>query len=167
MDAPHDLTEVCERLNALEPGFLPSPVFHAIARLMVTVTFVVVPLLRRGGQTLVLLSRREPDGTVYPSMLNVAGTVILASDENLKATYDRLVSKELNGIPILSEPVFVGNVYDQIARGRELSLVHWVELGPNVPMDSLRNVADLPDDLVVSDRPRILMAASHFEAGYR
>ena len=50
---------VCESLGRLTPGRLPSDIFHAIARLIVTTTFVVVPLVERDGPILVLLNKRR------------------------------------------------------------------------------------------------------------
>lgn len=131
---------------------------------MVTVTYVVVPLLKREGRTLALLHRRDQNDLSYPAMLNTPGTVIRASDENLPAVYDRLVAKEMVGLTVKRGPIFVGNVYDQIVRGREVSLIHWVELDVSLVSKELYDVHGLPDYVVPTDRPRIQMAAAHFEA---
>jgi hypothetical protein len=157
--------ELCRLLHRLAPGVLPHEVFHAIARVIVTVTFVVVPLLRRGTQTLVLLHERDADDPCYPSMLNIPGTVIRPGDEDLSAAYERLVAKEMAGVVIRSGPVFVNNVYAHIARGQELSLVHWVELEAGITSENLYDVESLPEHVVPTDRPRISMAAAHFDQG--
>lgn len=151
-------------LGQLAPGLLPRDVFHAIARLMVTTTFVVVPLLERDGRVWALLHRRSADDLYYPSMLNTAGTVIRATDESLRAVYERLVASELHRVPIRRGPVFVGNVFDLIVRGREVSLVHWVELEDTFLSDDLFDLVALPADVVPTDRPRIEMAADHFRS---
>jgi len=164
MDGAADRRELCRLLGQLTPGLLPRDVFQAIARLMVTTTFVVVPLVRRQGRTYVLLHRRAPDDLSYPSMLDVPGTVIRASDETLSAVYDRLLRAELPALSIKQGPVFVSHVYDLIVRGREVSLIHWIELGDDIEQGDLFDVGDLPPDLVPTDRARIAMAADHFRS---
>lgn len=131
---------------------------------MVTATFVAIPLLRRGNRTFVLLHERDPSDLYYPSMLNTPGTVIRATDEDLSGVYRRLVSTELAGVPIRRGPVFVDNVYERIVRGREISLVHWVELENDISSPYLLDVEMLSDRVVPTDQPRIRMAAAHFQA---
>lgn len=162
MNCTTDHQELCRLLGHLSPGPLPRDVFHAIARLMVTTTFVVVPLVQEQGRTYVLLHRRGSDDLCYPSMLDIPGTVIRASDETLSATYQRLLQAELPNVSVKQGPVFVNYVYDLIVRGREVSLIHWIELNELVDLDNLFDVAELPADVVPSDRARIAMAADHF-----
>ncbi|WP_243374833.1 hypothetical protein [Microvirga solisilvae] len=162
MSAGSDHDELCRLLNQLTPGLLPRDVFHAIARLMVTTTYVVVPLLRRDGKILTFLPRRGADDLYYPSMLNAPGTVIRASDESLSAVYHRLAISEFPGIPIKGDPVFVDRVYDLIVRGREISLIHWVEMSDTADLTQLIDVDELPGDVVPTDRARIAMAADDY-----
>jgi hypothetical protein len=162
MDSNDDYQDLCRQLNQLTPGFLLRSVFHSIARIMVTTTFVVVPLLRRDDRTLVLLDRRSADDLYYPSMLNVPGTVIRASDENMSAVFKRLVALEISDAVIRQGPVFVGNVYDHIVRGKEIPLIHWVELEDSIDLERLFDVEALPADVVPTDRARIAMAVDHF-----
>lgn len=162
MDGNDDYQDLCRQLNQLTPGFLPRSVFHSIARIMVTTTFVVVPLMRRDDRTLVLLDRRGADDLYYPSMLNIPGTVIRASDESMSAVFKRLVALEISDAIIRQGPVFVGNVFDQIVRGKEISLIHWVELEDSTELERLFDVEALPADVVPTDRARIAMAADHF-----
>jgi hypothetical protein len=165
MNRTTDHQELCRLLEQLSPGLLPRDVFHAVARLMVTTTFVVVPLVQRQGQTYVLLHRRGSDDLYYPSMLDIPGTVIRASDETLSAAYERLLQAELPDLSVKQEPVFVSYVYDHlIVRGREVSLIHWIELNELVDLDNLFDVEDLPADIVPTDRTRISMAVDHFRS---
>jgi hypothetical protein len=160
-----DHQQLCRLLAELPAGLLPRNVFHAIARLMVTTTFVVVPLIERRGRVLTLLHERGTDDAFYPSMLNIPGTVIRATDDTLDSTYKRLVATELSDVPITAGPVFVGNVYDQIARGREISMIHWVEIGDERGSGQHAfNAQALPMNLVSTDRHRIEMAAAHFRS---
>ncbi|MBF9198103.1 hypothetical protein [Microvirga terrestris] len=155
--------ELCRLLNRLTPGLLPREVFHAIARVMVTTTFVVVPLVQRRGRTLALLPRRSSNDLYYPSMLNVPGTIIRANDEDLAAVYERLVQAEIPGVSAKQAPVFVDKVYDLIVRGREISLIHWVEVDDADDLGDFVDVRNLPTDVVPTDRSRIMIAVDHFE----
>ncbi len=70
MNTGRDQGFLCDMLDRIEPGLLPSDVFHAVARLVVTPTFVVVPLLVRGGRLLVLLRERDAGDPLYASLLH-------------------------------------------------------------------------------------------------
>jgi hypothetical protein len=156
--------ELCGMLDRLAPGFLPRDVFDSIARLVVTVTYVVVPLLQRDGRMFALLHQRSADERCYPSLLNTPGTVFLASDADLAAVHERLMMKEMPEVAVRGCAVFVENVFDAIPRGRELSLLHWVELENDFRSRHLYDVSALPENVVPTDRPRIERAASHFLA---
>ena len=97
-------------------------------------------------------------------MFNLPGTVIRADDETLSAPYRRLVASELSEARIARGPVFVGNVFERIIRGSEVSLIHWVELDGTAIPAHLFKIDELPVDLVDTDRPRIRMAAAHYLA---
>ena len=162
MNANSDHAELCRLLNQLTPGLLPRDVFHAIARLTVTTTFVVVPLLRKQARTLAYLPRRSPNDLTYPSMLNTPGTVIRADDESLFDVYQRLGQAEFPEIAIKRGPIFVDTVYDRIVRGREVSLIHWAEVEDTSDISCFTDVNELPSDVVPTDRARILMAVAAF-----
>src|SRR6476660_2531216 len=114
---PLDRQELCRLLQQLSPGEIDAEVFRSIARLIVTTTFVVVPLLKRGDRLFVLLHDRGAADLYYPSMLDVPGTVIRATDQTLQAAYKRLMFAELPNVSIIKGPVFVDNVFDAIVRG--------------------------------------------------
>jgi hypothetical protein len=82
-------SDLCRMLSAFEPGILPNDVFHAIARLVVLPTFVVIPLLRQGDRIMVSLQVRDAADPHYGLMLHPAGTVIRPSDASMSAVYDR------------------------------------------------------------------------------
>ena len=156
--------ELCEKLGAFEPGILPREVFHAIARLVVVPTFVVIPLLRRGDRVFVSLQEREASDPHYASMLHPAGTVIRPTDPSLPATYARLMAAELPEVRVRNGPTFVYTAHDTIARGREISLVHWVELADDGVLPDLFDADALPTTVVKTDYPRIARAVAHFRA---
>ena len=167
MSADNSHFFVCETLGRLTPGRLPSDIFHAIARLIVTTTFVVVPLVQRDGPTLVLLNKRRAAAVTYPSMYDVPGTIIRADDADLSAVYGRLKKSEMPNLVIKAGPVLVGPVFDQIDRGREVSLIHWVEIDDDPSVSQLFDIGALPENLVKTDRARIAMAADAFQAHRR
>ncbi len=164
MNTGRDQGFLCDMLDRIEPGLLPSDVFHAVARLVVTPTFVVVPLLVRGGRLLVLLRERDAGDPHYASLLHPAGTVIRSTDEDLPSAYRRLLRAELPDVTVKRGPVFVEVVLDRIARGRELSLIHWIELDDSTPEGDLFDVDALPGNVVPTDYRRIERAAAHFRA---
>jgi len=147
-------------LARIEPGFLPGPLFDAVARLVVTPTFVVVPLFRRGEQIRALLTRRDAHDVHYAGLLHPPGKIILTTDTSLDDVFRRLIASELSHVPGVSGPEFVAPFFDMIFRGREISLVHYVTI-PD-PGDSLEtfDCADLPRDIIQTDIPRILAAAA-------
>lgn len=106
-----DDSELCGMLDRLTPGFLPPDVFRSVARLMVTATFVVVPLVVREERLWVRLHAREANDQFYPGMLNTPGTVIRSSDESLLSTSRRLLETELIGVVVKHGPVFVDHAY--------------------------------------------------------
>jgi len=162
MDKKDDLAELPSLLDRLQPGFLPQSIFHAVARLVVTPTFVVIPLLRCGEKTLVHLARRAPDDQHYANMLHPVGTVIRATDKSLNETYERLVQTELSELRVRDAPVFVDVVYEQIKRGRELSLVYWIALEGGGDRDGFYDSGALPADVIPTDITRIEKAVHHF-----
>ncbi len=162
MDNKDDLAAIPRLLERLQPGFLPQAIFHAVARLVVTPTFVVIPLFYCDEKTSVYLVRRDVDDPHYANLLHTPGTVILATDESLNETYERLARTELRGLQLRSAPVFVDVFYDQIKRGREISLVHWVALEGESDRDGLYDSAALPTDIVSTDIARVEKAVNHF-----
>lgn len=156
-------TDLIRALNLHMPGQLPEAVFEAVARLVVTPTFVVVPLFKRAGRTRVVLTRRAADDSQYAGMLHPPGKILLATDTDLDAVFDRLVSTELNGLTFRSQPVFVAHFFDQITRGQEISMVHYLELDDPCEDVLSYDPFALPDDVIKTDIPRIAAAVSAFE----
>jgi len=159
-----DEDDLSAMLGSLAPGFLPRPVFDAVARLVVLPTFVVIPLLPRDGRIMVLLHRRDPSDPNYASFLHPAGTVLRSTDENLATAYRRLLDTELPGVRIAKGPIFVEPWFERIARGQELALIHWIELDAKSQGDGLFDAEALPTDLVPTDYRRISRAVDHYRA---
>lgn len=156
-------SSVLKFLNDLTPGLLPSDVFEAIARLVVVPTFVVVPLFIRNGKTRVLLTRRAADDIHYAGQLHPPGKVLLASDKDLGAVFVRLMKSELANISTTSRPVFVGHFFEDISRGKEIALVHYLEIDDPHGDIEIFDCDALPTDLIVTDRPRVESAVTAFD----
>lgn len=153
---------LAKKLDELTPGHLPEAVFEAIAKLVVIPTYVVVPLFRRGQCTRVALTRRAVDEKHYAGMLHPPGKILLSTDSDLETVFARLKATELKDFDILSKPVFVTHFFEKITRGREISMVHYLEVGdPKSDMPNYDPV-DLPKDVIKSDIPRIIAAVQAF-----
>jgi len=158
-----DVPLVAKQLARFEPGFLPKTVFEAVARLVVTPTFVLIPLFKRDNKTRVYLTRRDTNDNHYAGLLHPPGKIMLASDKSLHAIFKRLIASELTEIEGISAPRFVKPVYDQIARGREISLVHFSTIRDPGDGVATFDCATLPDDIILTDIPRIQCAVQAFE----
>jgi hypothetical protein len=156
--------DLCRKLNVFEPGILPNDVFHAIARLVVLPTLVVIPLIRQGDRIMVSLQVRGASDPHYASMLHPPGAVIRPSDASMSAVYNRLIAAELPDATVKRGPVFVYAALDAIARGREISLVHWIELAESSTRSDLFDTDPLPALILPTDYARIAAAVLHFEA---
>lgn len=96
-------------------------------------------------------------------MLNPPGKVILASDEGLDTVFERLVASELNSLKAVSRPTFVASFFDQISRGKEISLVHYSTIEDPGETIATYDCSALPADVISTDIPRILRAVEVFE----
>lgn len=163
-----EIETVTSLLERLEPGLLPFDIFNQIARLIATATVVIVPFIHEPEDKLkVLLTKREHDDPYYPNLYHPIGTVIRASDKTIDETFERLLSKELKTSVFQESPVFVGYVFDQIVRGKEISLIHWIELKEKPMIGDLFDAGNLPENIIPTDIPRIKMAIEHFLANNR
>ena len=156
-----DVSAAVAILDALQPGFIPPALFRQFARLAVLPSFVVVPLFQRRSGLFVRLTRRDSADPDYPGQWHPPGTVIRPSDETLKACFERLRRSELSGMTLVDGPTFFDMAFTQIVRGRELALLHWVEIVDDDASGSFP-VADLPETTIDTDVPRIEAAADHF-----
>lgn len=158
-----DISTLATELGGLEPGHLPKVLFEAVARLVVTPTFVVIPLFRRDNSTRVLLTRRDDDDTHYAGLLHPPGKIMLASDKSLEEVFKRLVASELSNLKAVSSPTLVAPFFDQIMRGRELTLVYYSTIADPGNSVATYDCSALPTDVISTDVPRIMRAAEVFE----
>ena len=156
-----EISQAAAILGELPVGFVPPLLFRQFARLAVLPSFVVVPLFRRNSETYVRLTQRDMGDPDYPGQWHPPGTVIRPTDETLQACFERLARSELPEMTVIGGPVFFDIAFTQIIRGRELSLLHWVEITDDNTPDCFP-VGDLPRATIDTDMPRIDGAATHF-----
>lgn len=161
-----EIKAVTEILKKIEPGLLPFPIFLEVARLYVSCIVEIVPFYNNNDNIQVLLQEREKEDPVWGGKLHTAGTVLRANDEagSFKSAFDRILNKELAGVVIKGEPTFVKPVFHQVARGRELALIFYVELATNEVshLGKLYNIENLPAEIVDTQIQFIRDAAKQF-----
>jgi len=116
-------------LSRLPGGFLPLPIFHEVARLVTTPTMEVAPMrMAANGIAEILLTYRNDK---HWQGWHIPGTVIRSTDEpdSFHTGFQRVLTEELNGsVTYLTEPQYVNQKFWDVARGRELDAVHFVEV---------------------------------------
>lgn len=162
-----ELQQAVDVLAKFEPGYLPFPLFMAIARLVVFSIIEVVPVRRTPEDTVeVLLIQRPSDDPLWPSMWHNPGVVVLASDTpgTYADPYARIMD-ELGVTDNLSEPTFVGLSFHKTRRGTDAAMIHYLELPTGfTPAHGVFFSADnLPQGIIESNEPLIRQAISAFQ----
>ncbi|MGF7229342.1 MAG: hypothetical protein ACQR33_05160 [Candidatus Saccharibacteria bacterium] len=161
-----ELQQAVEILAKFEPGYLPFPLFMAIARLVVFAIIEVVPVRRAADGTVeVLLTQRPDDDPLWPSMWHNPGVVVLASDTpgSYKDPYQR-VARELGAPTGFPDPIFVGLSFHKTRRGTDAAMIHYLELPKDFePVHGKFFAADaLPGDIIESNEPLIRSAIAAY-----
>ena len=98
----------------------------------------------------------------WPNMWNLPGKIILSTDKTLDTTKKRVLCEEMPSERQEFTPIFCGNVFARIPRGKEVSIINYVVLA-NKPKDGkLFPINNLPDNLIKTEIPRIKMAAKAY-----
>lgn len=156
--------ELVKQLNSLEVGELPAELFYAISRLMVLCAVEVVPLRMANGTCEVLLTQRPPTDPYWPNQWHNPGSIMRGYDtkDGFADAIRRVCAGEL-GLTEWSMPTFVAPYFWKGARGKNVSLVHWLDVthtevreGAYYPIDRL------PDNIIDGMGPVITMAVQHF-----
>lgn len=148
-------------LKNMQAGFIPQVLFKQFARLVVLPSFVVVPLFCRNGVVFTRLTKRDANDPDYPDQWHPPGTVIRPTDASLQACFERLRQSELPSMTLIGSPTLYDIAFTQIVRGKELSLLHWVEIIDERTPDCFP-IGELPGATIDTDIPRIQAAATHF-----
>jgi len=157
-----DEKKLINLLSKLKPGLLPKDVFFALARLVVTSTYTIVPLFYDGKIKVHLTTRRKNDPH-WSGLLQTPGKVIIPTDKTIEDAYRRLKRTETSGLKIKKGPIFCGYVFDRIPRGKEIALISFVLLKNKPDFGKLYNVTSLPKNLIPSEIKRIRIAVRHYK----
>jgi hypothetical protein len=142
--------QIAEMLQYIEPGYLPTPLFYQVARLVATPVVEVVPILKETSD--VLLVRRPESDPFFSSLMHFPGTVIRATDKSLSDSIHRVIEEELF-LPSNTILVhFVFQFMSKSARGTEVATVQATYLD-EIPLGfQAYDPAKLPDDIVPHHR---------------
>lgn len=154
--------QLVELLKKLEPGFLPPEIFYAIVRLVVTPTYLVVPLYEDNGVLKVQLLERESDDPHWAGQVALPGKIMVASDNSIEAIYNRLIESEIPSAKIKQGPIACGYVFEKIPRGKEVSLINYALLKEAPTEGKLYEVDNLPDNIIETEIKRVRMAVEHY-----
>ena len=157
--------EIARLLSSLEPGILPEPVFHQVARLSVLSIVELVPLRSAaGGQTEVLLTQRPLTDHFWPGMLHSPGTALRSTDDSYDDAISRILVDELGHPQLASPPTFVGNLLHRVRRGTESAAIYYVEVVRTPPIGQFFEHRKLPESLIETQYDTISLAVSAFDA---
>lgn len=154
------IQEAARLLSELEPGYIPEPLFSEMSRLVVRPAIELVPFKKgEDGSIKVLMIKRPPEDPFWPNELHVPGTVLLPSD-TIEEAFGRLSKKEVKSP--LENPKFVDFVLHQTRRGKELALVHWVEIDEEPQEGRFYDVSNLPEETIEHHRTVIETALKDY-----
>jgi len=154
--------QIATMLNKYEPGFLPEPLFVAVARLVVLTAIEFIPLRKKGDGTIeVLLFKRPSADPVWPDMLHTPGTMLRSTDSSFEAGFDRLFKDELK-ISRPATPIFIGTDLVHHKRGTIVTLEYIVRINQETTGGTFYDVEDLPIDFIPEQKEMIQRAADRF-----
>lgn len=163
-----EIQQAAGTLRRLPRGFLPNPIFIEVARLVVTPTIELAPLrLTDNEHVEIFLTKRPENDPHWPGGWHIPGTVIRSTDreDDFSSAFDRVRSDELGtGLEFVSEPQLVGIKFWDVARGRELDMMHYVEVKADNGVNLTGKFFDsdhLPDETLIHHKiiiPEIVTA---------
>ncbi|HSX01410.1 MAG TPA: hypothetical protein VLF67_04160 [Candidatus Saccharimonas sp.] len=165
MPTPEEIDKAADVLGRLEPGYLPRPVFDAIVRLIVVSVVELVPVRTVRGRTEVLLTQREPDDPIWPSMWHNPGSVIRPTDvrPEYADTLARLLDEELGGTATSGELAMVGPLHFATTRGWGNAVIYWTVVTGEPKAGRFFDAQQLPERFVESQRLVVEGAVAHYE----
>ncbi len=159
------IQQTVELLKRIEPGQLPIEIFYEFARLYVTPIIELVPIKRSAdGQIKVLTVKRENNDPHWPGMIHTPGTVLRPTDETIDIAINRIIQKELPGIELNSDPIFVDFNFKKVKRGKELALVFYIEYKDPITDSEEIDPNSLPENFIMTQSNFIKKAIKKYEA---
>jgi len=163
-----DVRQAADLLNQLTPGYLPEPIFVAIARLAVLTAIEFIPLrfAADGSGVEVLLLPRPDSDPIWPGAMHTPGTIVRPTDTTFTAAQMRLVREEL-GLNELPPLIANGTNLIECDRGRGVTMEFIAVMDNIEPVQGVfYNCNDLPKNFVAELRPVIDRAVIRFVAEY-
>lgn len=174
MPTPEQIEQAASVLRSLSPGFLPKELFLEIARLTPTATIELAPVRRGPSDSVeIYLTQRPDDDPHWPGQWHIPGTVLRSTDvaDDFTSGFERVLKDELSQqVEPIGPPTYVGLKFWDVARGREVDHVHYIEVdqgsvqtegGAFFPSD------DLPDNLIEHHRSMIAEILAAYTAANR
>jgi hypothetical protein len=160
-----EVEQAAALLARLEPGFLPFPIFLQMCRLNTMSTVELVVLRQReDGAVETWLRRRDAEDVLWPGSWCNPGCIIRPTD-SLEDALQRLSEEDLDGAPFAAPPTFVTYLLNPAnKRGQTSIALYWTELVAEPAAGEFFDVAQLPKDLIPSQRQLILLAAEAYKA---
>ncbi len=166
-----EIAQAVEVLSRLSRGFLPFELFIQVARLVTTPTVDFAPVRKtEQGEVEIFLTQREPDDLYWPNEWHVPGGVLRSTDDegDFSSGYSRTMDGELGGgLVAIGEPQFVAMKFWDGLRGRELEIVHYVEVevkpGVSLP-GAFFDVTKLPENTIKQQLSVIAEVAAAYRA---
>lgn len=155
------IDRLAQQLSRLPENYLPTPVFNAVARVVVLTAIEFIPLINEGGLIKVWLSARKANDEFWPNKLHTPGTILRPSDSTFQDAFQRLFDDEL-GIPPVDISYFATDIMKHV-RGRTVAMQYVVPLTDSPEGGHLYDVDTLPETIVKEQIPMIEAAVSHFK----
>lgn len=150
-----EIETVVRLLDRLPKGFLPLPIFEAVAAKVTTPSIELIPYrITESGKVQVLMTRRGPDDKFWPNEWHAPGTILRATDEEntYNSAFQRITNGELMGeVEVKSEPEYYFTKFDEVRRGRELRQVFAMEVAADdesLVSGQFFDIDNLPEDTI-------------------
>jgi hypothetical protein len=164
-----EITTAASLLAKLEPGYLPQALFNEFTRLSVTATVVLVVLHKGADEPEVLLVQREPNDPIWPSYWHLPGSVLRPNDHegDYRDAFKRIITSELGGINVQTDPLLIRTAFTQTKRGREITRVYTTTTKEAPKNGALFRINELPQVMIDHELSYIQSAISKTEPKLR
>lgn len=141
--------ELVTLLRKLEPGYFPLKIFWEFARLNKLTAMEIVPFIKSDyeEEDKVLLIKRGEEDLFWSGQYHTPGCIVRGTD-TLDNARDRVYIEELAS-PMLSIDITFSHVNSYVTpRGRNLGLVHFLELNEKPSVGEVFSLDSLPNNIV-------------------
>ncbi len=156
---------IAKELAKYRGKLLPLPIFLEIYKLIVPATIEMAPIYFKNNKLKILLTKRGQNDPTWPNLYHLPGTVIRTTDKigNLNDAFKRILISELKNIEIIGSPIFIGPMFRNLGRGKEITLLCWVRLKQKPKFGKLFPIDKLPKNIIKPQIKFIKIAVKHFQ----